>query len=44
MSHLRELIATDNLFPWKGLLCSGTIKPLHVGWEKPGQEPSPGSW
>lgn len=27
----RELIFAGNLFTWKGLLCSGTVKPLHMG-------------
>ena len=27
----RELIFADNLFTWKGLLCSGTVKLLQMG-------------
>lgn len=32
----RELMLTGSLFTWKGLLCSGTVKALHMGRKRAG--------
>lgn len=32
----RLLTLTGNLFTWKGLLCSGTVKALHMGRKRAG--------